>query len=161
LAPAAPAASADVKGADFFEAKIRPVLVAHCFECHSAKAAKVRGGLLLDTRAGLREGGDKGPAVVPGDPDKSLLIQALRHDGLKMPPKKKLPDNVVAAFVAWVKLGAPDPRTAATAKGYKRMTPEEAKRFWSFQPPRKAAPPKVARAGWAHNDIDAFVLAKL
>src|SRR5262245_48989918 len=158
LAPAAPAAPADVKGAEFFEAKIRPVLVAHCFECHSAKAAKVRGGLLLDTRAGLREGGDNGAAVVPGDPDKSLLIQALRHDGMKMPPKKdKLPDDVIADFVAWVKMGAPDPRAAATGKGYKRMTPEEAKRFWSFQPPKKAAPPHVRRAGWARNDIDTFV----
>jgi hypothetical protein len=83
---------------EFFEKKVRPVLVEHCYECHSAQAAKVRGGLLLDTRAGLRQGGVSGPAVVPGDAAASLLLQALRHEGRKMPPAGKRPDPVLADF---------------------------------------------------------------
>src|SRR5262245_26045035 len=87
------------EGIEFFEAKIRPVLVKHCYECHSAKASKVRGGLYLDTRAGVLQGGDSGPAVVPGNPARSLLIKALHHDGdTKMPPKDRLPKQVVADF---------------------------------------------------------------
>src|SRR5437762_11436928 len=88
---------------DFFEKKIRPVLVEHCYKCHSASAEKVKGGLLLDTREGLRKGGDTGPAVVPGDPGKSLLVRAVRYkdEAMKMPPKQKLPDAVVADFEQW------------------------------------------------------------
>src|SRR5262245_52760131 len=94
---AAPAVAAeDAKGLAFFESKIRPVLVNNCYECHSNTASKVRGGLLLDTKDGLRSGGDTGPGVVPGDAGKSLILKALRHDGLKMPPKKQLPASVVA-----------------------------------------------------------------
>src|SRR5689334_18153914 len=77
----------DAKGIAFFESKIRPVLISSCYECHSAQSAKVKGGLLLDTREGLRNGGDTGPSVVPGSPEKSLLIKSLRHDDIKMPPK--------------------------------------------------------------------------
>src|SRR5205823_2739437 len=127
------------------ESKIRPVLIAHCYECHSNSSAKVRGGLLLDTRDGIRQGGDTGPAVVPGDPDKSLLIKALKHDKadkLKMPPKKALPASVAADFTLWIKMGAPDPRTSVNT-AYKRMTSEEAKNFWSLKPLHKAEPPKV------------------
>src|SRR5262245_20484554 len=81
---------------EFFETKIRPVLVEHCYRCHSAQAKKVKGGLLLDTRDAIRKGGDRGPAVVPGQPDKSLVLEALRHKGLKMPPDAKLPAAVAA-----------------------------------------------------------------
>src|SRR5262245_33114194 len=85
-----PRAQSAREGIEFFESKIRPVLVNKCYECHSTKAAKVKGGLYVDTRAGLLQGGDNGPALVPGDPGKSLLIKALRHldDDLKMPPKE-------------------------------------------------------------------------
>src|SRR5438105_2700662 len=146
-------AAEDAAGVAFFESKIRPVLTANCYECHSNKASKVRGGLLLDTRDGLREGGDNGPAIVPGDPGKSLLIKSLKHDGLQMPPKKpKLSGSVVADFEAWVKMGAPDPRTAVNS-AYKRMSAEEAKTFWSFQPPRLPEPPRV-KGSWARTDID-------
>src|SRR5262245_39840639 len=87
----------DPSGIEFFEKKIRPVLVQHCYECHAASAKKVRGGLLLDTRDSTRKGGETGPAVVPGKIDKSLLIQAIRYgDELKMPPKGKLPGAVIA-----------------------------------------------------------------
>jgi hypothetical protein len=148
---------ADEDGTAFFESKIRPVLVAHCYECHSAKAAKVRGGLLLDTRDGLRNGGDTGPALIPGAPERSLLIKALRHDGLQMPPKKHLPDAVLADFSRWVRMGAPDPRTEAAA--YHRMTAEEAKTFWSFRPVRGDDPP--LRSGAPAEPIDRFILAGL
>jgi hypothetical protein len=155
------AAETNAKDVEFFENKIRPVLAARCYECHSAKAAKVKGGLLLDTRDGIRKGGEKGPAVVPGNVADSLLIQAIRHDELKMPPKSKLSDAVVADFVQWVTMGAPDPRGSGAASASKRMTPEEARDFWSFRPLRKAEPPAVKHASWPRGDIDRFVLAKL
>ena len=107
------AAEKDRKGLDFFESKIRPVLVRHCYKCHSGKAAAsktLKGGLQLDTRTGIRKGGETGPAVVPGQPAKSLLIEALKHDGLEMPPKSKLPASIIADFEKWIALGAPDPR---------------------------------------------------
>src|SRR3954464_9779760 len=98
---------------DFFENKIRPILTKECYKCHSQQSEKVKGGLLLDTREGLLKGGESGLAIVPGDPEKSLLIKAIRYTDpdLQMPPKgKKLSDAQVADFVAWVKMGAPDPR---------------------------------------------------
>ena len=93
----------------FFEKKIRPVLATHCYKCHAADAEKIRGELLLDTREGIRKGGLSGPAVVPGNPDKSVLIKAIRHkdEKLKMPQKQKLPDEVIADFERWVKIGRP------------------------------------------------------
>ena len=96
----------------FFETKIRPVLMTTCAKCHASTAEKVKGGLLVDSREGLRKGGDTGPAVVPGNLDESLLITAIRYkdDSLQMPPKTKLPDHVIADFEKWVQMGAPDPR---------------------------------------------------
>ena len=97
----------------FFENKIRPVLVAKCYSCHSANALaqkKLKGGLQVDTRAGLLKGGESGPAVVPGKVDESLLISALTHDSFKMPPSGKLADSVIIDFKKWVEMGAPDPR---------------------------------------------------
>ena len=108
LAPAL--AAALEPGVPFFEQKVRPVLVPHCYSCHSATAKKVRGGLRVDSRAALLKGGDTGPAIVPGKPQASLLIQALHQDGLAMPPKGPLPEEVIADFERWVQMGAPDPR---------------------------------------------------
>jgi len=117
FAPAVPASAADP---DVFEQKIRPVLVEKCYTCHSAEAekkGKLKGGMLLDTRDGMRKGGDAGPAVVAGKPESGTLLKALRYDGdLKMPPKEKLPDAVIKDFEAWVKSGADDPRTVETGK---------------------------------------------
>src|SRR6185295_7415810 len=113
------AAPPDAAGLEFFEQKIRPVLVEKCYSCHSADAKKLKGGLFLDTREGSLKGGDQGPSVIPGDPDKSLLIKAIRYvdQDLKMPPKGKMSDETVSDFVAWVKRGAPDPRAKpVTAK---------------------------------------------
>ena len=161
LTPGLFAAENDPRGIEFFENKIRPVLVKSCYECHSATASKVRAGLLLDTRDGIRKGGESGPAVVPGNVDGSLLLKAIRHEDLKMPPKEKLSAAVIADFVQWVKMGAPDPRTGKPAAAYKTLTLEEARSFWSFKPPVAAQPPKVQNSQWPRSDIDRFILARL
>ena len=100
------------QGVDFFENKIRPVLSKHCYECHSAQSKKIRGGLLVDSKEGMLKGGDSGPALVPGKAKDSLIVKALRHENdLQMPPRsKKLDDDVIADFVRWIDMGAPDPR---------------------------------------------------
>src|SRR5882724_870864 len=107
-----------VEGDEFFEKNIRPVLATRCFVCHSAAAPKVQGGLQLDSRDALRKGGNSGAPIVPGDPDSSLLIKAMRYTdpNLKMPPGKALPSEVVANFEQWIRMGAPDPRTDAPKK---------------------------------------------
>jgi hypothetical protein len=148
-------------GVQFFEQKIRPVLVKHCYPCHSAEAKKVRGSLLLDTRAGLLKGGDSGPALVPGKVTESLLIKALHNDGLAMPPSGPLPEEVVADFERWVRMGAPDPRDGKTAAVKATIDLEAGRTFWAFQPPRRHEVPKVADAAWPRADLDRFVLAGL
>ena len=162
----ASAQPADAKGLALFETKIRPVLVKECYSCHSAEAVKnkkLRGGLLLDTREATRKGGDGGPAVVPGDPKKSLLLTALRHEGTveKMPPRGKLSDEVVADFAKWIELGAPDPRDGGVLPGKRSIDIAEGKRFWSFRPLAAAPPPEVKTPAWVRNPIDRFVLAGL
>jgi len=115
------------EGLSFFEKKIRPVLVTECYDCHSTeKGKKVRGGLALDTREGVRTGGDTGPAIVVHNPARSLLIKALGHGDpkLAMPPKKKLDEAVVRDFEEWIRIGAPDPRTGAKV-AYKYIDIEE------------------------------------
>jgi hypothetical protein len=121
----------------FFESNIRPVLVEHCYSCHSNQAEKIKANLLLDTRSGLLNGGDNGASIVPGNPDKSLLIQAIRyHDAdTAMPPKKnggKLADSIISNFEKWVAMGAPDPREGSSQK--LKLDPNQAKKWWSFQP---------------------------
>ncbi|MSU42181.1 MAG: DUF1553 domain-containing protein [Pedosphaera sp.] len=150
------------KGIEFFETKIRPALATHCYECHSAQSAKLKGGLKLDSREGIRAGGDTGPGVVPGRPSESLVLKALRHEAkLEMPPKKKLPASVAADFEQWIAMGAPDPREAGASAGYKRMTPEEARQFWAFQAVKPVAAPKVKNTAWPRADMDRFILAAL
>lgn len=95
---------------DFFESKIRPVLVEHCYKCHAPEAKIIKGGLRLDHREGLLKGGDTGAAIVPGQPAKSLLVKALKYDGLEMPPKGKLAESVIKDFETWIMMGAPDPQ---------------------------------------------------
>ncbi|WP_406694256.1 DUF1549 domain-containing protein [Singulisphaera sp. Ch08] len=148
----------------FFEAKIRPVLATQCGKCHASTAEKLRGGLQLDSREALRLGGDSGPAIVPGNPDESLLIRAIRYrdDEVQMPPKAKLPDSVVADFEAWVKMGAPDPRTAPAGVGARPSVDlAKGREFWSFRQPKKSAPPVVKREDWPRGEIDRFLLATL
>ena len=147
----------------FFEKSIRPVLVKECYACHSSMAEKVKGGLTLDTRDGLRKGGSKGLAIVPGDPKKSLLIQGLKqtHDEFKMPPKKKLTEDVIADFEKWIAIGAPDPRTESAKTAKHEIDIEKGRRFWAFQPPKKTSPPAVKDNAWPRGDIDRFLLAAL
>lgn len=153
--------------ADFFEQRIRPFLANDCYECHGAK--KQRGGLRLDSRDGLRQGGDSGPAVVPGDAAKSLLIQSIRHEHaeIKMPKKRpKLSDSAIASFVQWVNDGAPDPRdhppkdSEATAADWASVF-QARREWWSFQPLRQPAPPVVKDVRWSDHPVDRFILAKL
>jgi hypothetical protein len=148
---------------NFFEKNIRPVLVNKCYECHSLEAKKLKGGLLVDSRDGLRKGGDSGPAIVPGKPAESLLIQAIRHQDadLAMPPKEKLPDSVVADFERWIAMGAPDPRAGAVKIAGYKVDPNSGRNHWSFQPPRKSGPPAVKNPAWPRSDIDRFILAGL
>ena len=146
---------------DFFESKVRPVLADNCYKCHSAKAEKVKAGLLLDSREGVLKGGDSGPAIVPGDPEKSLLIKAIRYTDpdLQMPPKgDKLSEQQISDLVAWVKMGAPDPRLATDAQ--KNWKDPNAK-HWAWQPVRKPAVPVVAEAAWCKTPVDNFIVAKL
>jgi hypothetical protein len=147
----------------YFEKNIRPVLVKECYSCHSSSAKKVRGGLLLDTRTAMRKGGDTGPAVVPGDPRRSLIVKALRHatDKIKMPPKKKLSDEVIGHFEKWISMGAPDPRDGTIKVAKKEIDITKGRQFWSFQPPKKSAPPAVKATAWPRGAIDRFLLAGL
>ncbi len=145
---------------DFFERKIRPALIEHCYECHAAEAKIVQGGLRLDHRAGVRKGGDTGPAVIAGDVAQSLLIKALRHDGLEMPPRGKLTDAVIADFEAWVAMGAPDPRDEELPSVSRGIDIEEGRKFWSFRPISDPALPEVKDRSWPLDPIDHFVLAK-
>lgn len=163
LSCAAGIGAQDAAGIEFFEKKIRPVLVEHCYKCHNVELKKPKGGLLVDSREGLLKGGESGPAIVPGKPDESWLIKAVRYEraDLKMPQNGKLPAAVIADLEKWVSMGAPDPRKANLAANYKGLDVEAGRKFWAFQPPKKSAPPLVKDALWAKSDIDRFVLAKL
>jgi mono/diheme cytochrome c family protein len=143
---------------EFFEMKVRPVLAANCYGCHTDSRM---GGLRLDSAEAVAKGGKSGPPIVPGKPDESLLVQAIRrtHERLKMPPAGKLPDSDIAAIVQWIKDGAVYPEGAPPVKT-ETITPEQ-RAFWSFQPVRMPAIPKVKDAKWARTPIDHFVLAKL
>jgi hypothetical protein len=147
----------------FFESKVRPLLVENCFKCHADK--KQRGGLRVDSLAALLEGGDQGPAVVPGVPEKSLLIKAIQHTDkeLKMPPTKKLGKEQIAELTQWVKLGAPWPsgdKTTATRKGEFQISAQD-RAHWSFQPVRRPSLPALKDRAWGATPIDAFILAGL
>ncbi|HZR19430.1 MAG TPA: PSD1 and planctomycete cytochrome C domain-containing protein [Verrucomicrobiae bacterium] len=145
----------------FFENRIRPILADNCYKCHSVQSEKVKGGLLLDSREGVLKGGDSGPVLVPGDPEHSLLIKAVRYTDpdLQMPPKgKQLPDTAIADLVNWVKMGAPDPRAATVAQ---KTWSDNSKTHWAWQPLGKPAVPSVSDPTWAKTPVDNFILAKL
>ena len=149
---------------EFFEQRIRPVLVEHCYECHSASSDPVEGRLRLDTREGLRRGGESGRAIVPGDVEASLLIQALRYtpDSFQMPPSGKLPDHVLRDFQTWIEQGAVDSRAGNELP--RPVTGEDAavqKRFWAFQPLSAARRPAARISTWGRDPIDRLVLARL
>lgn len=152
--------------AEFFEAKIRPVLVEQCYKCHSAKSKEPKGGLRVDGRAALIQGGDGGTALVPGQPDKSKLIEAIRYTNtdLLMPPKAKLPAGVIADFEAWVKAGAPWPDDAGvTAPGNKSAFDLAARKasHWAWASIKRSPVPTVQNPTWVRDPVDAFILSKL
>ena len=157
------AAAPATESLEFFEKKIRPVLVERCFKCHGPKA---KGGLRLDGRAGMLKGGESGPAIVPGKPGTSLLIEAIHYggDSNKMPPDGKLPRAVIRDFERWVEAGAPWPGGGAPIAQEKKpgfsITAEQ-RAFWAFQPVRTVSPPELADASRAKNDIDRFILRRL
>ena len=149
---------------EFFEMKVRPLLAAQCFACHTATAM---GGLVMKSREALLKGGDSGPAIVSGHPDQSLLIQAVRqtHDRLKMPPQSRLAEEQIENLVTWVRAGAvwPDDSPAASAARQegRYVIRQEQRDFWSFQPPSPVDLPRVKREGWARSPLDHFVLSRL
>jgi hypothetical protein len=155
----------DAAGVEFFEQKIRPIFVEHCYKCHSHEAEKIKGGFLLDTHEGLLKGGDTGPAIVPGEPEQSLLIKAVRYtdENLQMPPKgKRLSPDQVAALEAWVRMGATDPRTSKGQELSKAETiAANARAHWAFQPIKQPPIPEVKNKRWVQSPLDAFVLCKL
>ena len=149
---------------DFFEKRIRPVLVSHCYKCHSAESAdkgKLKGGLALDTRKGMLKGGENGASIIPGKPSESLLIKALKYSGLEMPPTQKLPPQVIADFEKWIGDGAFDPREGDILIKKQGLSIEEGKKFWSFIPPKKFDLPKVRQNDWPSDPIDFFILSKM
>jgi cytochrome c553 len=163
----ATAAEPDAAQIEFFEQRIRPMLANECYECHGLK--KRKGGLRLDFRDGLLKGGDSGPAIVPGDAKKSLLIQSIRHDDpdSAMPKDRpKLSDSVIRDFIAWVNAGAADPRNQPPTEGEVSRTSWAAtfaarRDWWSFKPVQKPIVPAVRNAGWSQHPVDQFLLAKM
>ena len=156
----------------FFESKVRPLLITHCQSCHASNSERIRGGLVLDTKAGWQVGGVSGPAIIPGNPDASPFIQAIRWDDedFQMPPKRRLSDRDIAIFEEWVRRGAPDPRVTRTlgADEVKALAvpgggvaKSAGDAHWSFQPIANPIVPEVSNAKWCEDDIDAFILARL
>jgi hypothetical protein len=147
----------------FFESKVRPMLVNHCFECHSTKAKKMKGKLLLDSREAILKGGASGPAVVPREPDKSLLIQAIRYgkEDLQMPRSGKLPAQEIALLEEWVRRGAPYPGPAVTIATEVGIDWAKGRKFWSFQTPKLMPLPEVGDKAWPKKRGDTFILAEL
>ena len=157
----------DAAGIEFFEKKIRPVFAEHCYKCHSAQAQELKGGLRLDYAAGVLRGGESGPAIVPGRPEESRLIRAVKYiDGsLKMPPRQQLPPEVIVDLEKWVAMGAPDPRAAEP----QTLAPSEpagidydrGREFWSFRPARDPVPPAIGNSDQVRSPIDQFILGRL
>jgi hypothetical protein len=153
-------------GVEFFEKKVRPVLAQYCYACHSEGAKRSLGNFTLDTRKGMMHGGQGGVALMPGDPDHSRFIEAIRYaqPDLQMPPKAKLAEAAIADLTAWVKMGAPWPkeRVVTVAPSPASLLVEKRKReHWAWQPVRAVALPTVKRAAWARGPIDRFILAGL
>ena len=164
-----PAFPADFATADleFFEKRVRPVLAERCYKCHSATSEKIKGGLLLDTREGMLKGGDSRTSLVPGNPEKSLLIEAIHYanEDVKMPPKGRLSPQEIADFTTWVKNGAAWPKEAAVKAGPAKEVFDLEKRrreHWSWKPVASAVkPPAVTDTRWPVSGLDRFILAKL
>jgi hypothetical protein len=159
---------AETRGTAFFETKIRPLLVQHCYKCHSEAQGEKKAGLLLDRQSGWLDGGDSGQTIVPGDVEGSLFIKAIRYadEDMQMPPKYQLDAEVVTLLEQWVKMGAPGPKqdmgeTAFSKLGDQDILFEKAKTHWAFQPVKAVEPPKSGDAAWDAHPVDRFILAKM
>ena len=153
---------------NFFEKKIRPVLSENCYECHSAKSKELKAGLLLDRKAGWERGGKNGSVIIPGEPAKSILMNALRYDNhdLQMPPSGKLSESVLANFEKWISMGAHDPRDSPLEEvfavgGLKAKSLELGRKFWAFKPIKPPPLPDVQKREWIKDEIDSFILRGL
>lgn len=144
-----------------FRRNVLPILKEHCFECHSHDADSVKGGLVLDSRSGWSTGGDSGPAVVPGRPQDSLLISAVRWDGLEMPPSGRLPPKLVQQLEQWVADGAHDPRTTSSVRSHQGIDYEAGRSHWAFQPVTAPPVPATQNDQWPKHDVDHFILSAL
>lgn len=154
------------EGVEFFERRVRPLLVKHCYECHSAESKEIQGELLVDSRQGLRRGGSSGPAVVSGDVERSLLIKAVRHSDpdLKMPPESKLTNAEIADLEQWIRMKAPDPRSQDSrtkARSKSSINWDQAREFWSLKPVKQPTVPPVKKSTWPASDMDRFLLSRL
>jgi hypothetical protein len=138
-----------------FENEIRPVLIGQCIKCHSDK--KQEGGLRLDTLEGFLKGGDSGPALVPGNPEESVLMEALHYDGLEMPPTGKLPEKTILQFQRWIADGAVWPTIDKPLRPAERSVSDADRQWWAFVPVNKTEPPTDSRDVWSRNSIDRFV----
>ena len=145
----------------FFESKIRPVLVERCYGCHSKGADEIEGSLQLDTRAGIRQGGSSGPAVVPNNPTGSLLLTAIRYESFEMPPEGKLPPHIIEDFERWIRRGASDPRDGDIQPVESSIDLERGREFWAFKPPKAVSVPSVQDKSWPATEIDRFILSGL
>jgi hypothetical protein len=147
----------------FYKHSVQPILAKNCFRCHSHTANKASGGLVVDSIEAMLAGGDSGPSVVPGKPEESLLVQAIRHDpdaDYKMPPDKKLADDEIVLLTRWVTMGAPGPRSNKPVVKREKITDED-RAWWAFQPLREPTVPSVPKSGFVRNDIDRFVFDRL
>jgi hypothetical protein len=148
---------------DFFETKIRPVLIEHCYRCHATSEQSVRGGLSVENREALLAGGESGPAIVPGDLDNSSLWHAINYRDNRMPPKGKLAPNIIADFKTWIEMGAPDPRVNQGVVVHSKVTPEDiqaGKSFWAFTQPQRTEAKLEQFQDWGESSIDRLVAAK-
>ena len=150
---------------DFFESKVRPVLVKNCYGCHSQKTGKARGGLMLDTKDGIRAGGDSGEGILPGEIDEGTILSAINYEDWEMPPGRPLAKHEIDDITTWIEMGAPDPRITKIGKVNTTITSEDIesakKDFWAYQPPSAKRNPEVSNPKWTKNSIDYFVLEKL
>ena len=145
---------------EFFENEIRPILVDHCLQCHGADKTRIRGGLWLTSRESMLEGGDSGPAIVPGNPQESLLIQSVHYDAFEMPPSGKLSVEKIAALEEWIEMGAPDPRETDENPKPQAIDIQAGKQFWSFKPVEAVQVP-ATRSDWPQTAIDQFIWRRL
>ena len=163
ISPNATAEEPPAEQLAFFEAKVRPLLVKHCYECHSTRAEKLKGGLLLDSREGWTAGGDSGDVIEPGNVAGSLLIESVgyKNPDLQMPPKYQLAEAEIAVLTSWIEMGAPDPRIGTTVVKAAGIDWEKGKSHWAFQPVSKPTLPAVKNTSWPHDDLDRFILSRI